>query len=177
MNACPQFSWDGRDVTGSITMWRFAGLAGVCLLALSSCSSPPASQPPAAVQPQAIVQTPVEQPDHLVRSAQIALIRQGYLQGAADGYCGPKTRAAIADFERARASPMDASCSPSVLHMLSSHTALAGKTPAPQAAPAPIAVMDSPANTNASPTGVNPLAATSRGGRQIPTPVAPAQVE
>ena len=178
MNARPQFSWDGRAVTGSMTMSRFASLAGVYLLALSSCSaSPPASPPQTAVETEAAVQTHVAQPDPLVQSAQIALIRQGYLRGAADGYCGPQTRAAIADFEHAHALPADGRCSPSRLHMLNSHTALAGKTPAPQATPAPVAVMDDPANTSASSTGVNPLAATSTGGRRAVTPVAPAQAE
>jgi hypothetical protein len=73
-------------------------------------------------------------PDSLVRATQAELIRLGYLQGAADGYMGPRTHGAIASFEQANALPADGSPSPSLLARLQS-TPTGAPPPPPGAAP------------------------------------------
>ena len=57
-------------------------------------------------------------PDPLIRATQTELIRLGYLQGAADGYTGPKTRAAISSFEQANGMPVDGGSSSRLLAKL-----------------------------------------------------------
>jgi len=164
----PVFCWGCPDATGTMRMPRAAGLAGVCFLALTSCAGPPAYEPgppPPITEPAA----PVSQPDPLVRSIQIALVHLGYLRGTADGYCGPKTHAAIVDFEGARGLPTDGRCSKFV------HDQLYKKSEAPPAAPARAPVMEGPAYTNASPTGGDLPAVTSTEPRQVPMPVAPSK--
>jgi hypothetical protein len=59
-------------------------------------------------------------PDPLVRSSQAELIRLGYLHGPADGYMGPRTRAAIAAYEQSHALPADGSPSPGLLARMQS---------------------------------------------------------
>ena len=150
-------NWGRFDFTRLV-----AGFASVCLTALTSCSASSPTYQAQPIKPQTAVQAHATraQPDPLVRSAQTTLIQLGYLRGVADGYCGPKTRAAIADFEHAHASPADESCSASRLQMMNSPAAVAAK--APQAVPGPVP---------------NLVAVTSSGGRQAPTPIAPIQLE
>jgi hypothetical protein len=59
-------------------------------------------------------------PDPLIRATQTELIRLGYLQGAADGYTGPKTRGAISAYEQANGLPVDSSSSSRLLAKLQS---------------------------------------------------------
>jgi hypothetical protein len=59
-------------------------------------------------------------PDPLVRSSQLELIRLGFLHGSADGYMGPRTRAAIVAYEQSHALPTDGSPSPGLLARLQS---------------------------------------------------------
>ena len=59
-------------------------------------------------------------PDPLIRSSQIELIRLGYLHASADGFMGPRTRAAIVGFEQANGMPMDGTPSPHLLARLQS---------------------------------------------------------
>ena len=59
-------------------------------------------------------------PDPLVRATQSELVRLGYLHDSADGFMGPKTRSAIANFEQANGLPADGSPSPRLLAMLQS---------------------------------------------------------
>src|SRR5208283_3367521 len=73
---------------------------------------------------------PVATADPMVRSTQSELIRLGYLQGAADGFMGPKTHGAISNFEQANGLPVDGSPSPRLLARLQS---------TPTGAPAPAA--------------------------------------
>jgi len=75
--------------------------------------------------------------DSLVQATQSELIRLGYLQGAADGYMGPKTHGAIASFEQAKGLPADGSPSPSLLARLQS---------TPTGAPPPPATASAPSN-------------------------------
>jgi hypothetical protein len=60
----------------------------------------------------------VSAPDPLVRATQSELIRLGYLRDSADGYIGPRTRAAIAGFQQANGLPADGSPSPRLLATL-----------------------------------------------------------
>ncbi len=100
-------------------------------------------------------------PDPLVRSSQVELIRLGYLHGGADGYMGPKTRAAIAGFEQANALPVDGSPSPALLARLQSTP-----TGAPAAtASAPVNWV-APTGSASGPASAPPAAA--------PAPAAPA---
>lgn len=59
-------------------------------------------------------------PDPLVRSSQAELIRLGFLHGSADGYMGPRTRAAIIAYEQSHALPTDGSPSAGLLARLQS---------------------------------------------------------
>jgi len=92
-------------------------------------------------------------PDPLVRSSQVELIRLGYLHGAADGYIGPRTRAAISSFEQAHALPVDATPSPGLLARLQSTPTSTAAAPATATASAPtnwVAPTGSPSATPAS---------------------------
>jgi hypothetical protein len=57
-------------------------------------------------------------PDPLIRATQSELIRLGLLKDGADGYTGPKTRAAISSFEQANGIAPDGSASPRLLAKL-----------------------------------------------------------
>jgi hypothetical protein len=57
-------------------------------------------------------------PDPLIRATQSELIRLGFLNGAADGYAGPRTRGAISGFEQSNGLPVDGSSSPRLLARL-----------------------------------------------------------
>ena len=74
-------------------------------------------------------------PDPLVRSSQVELIRLGYLHASADGFMGPRTRAAITGFEQSHGLPVDGTPSPGLLARLQSTPAGAPAA----AAPAPTA--------------------------------------
>ena len=54
----------------------------------------------------------------LVRAVQSELIRLSYLQGNADGMQGPRTRSAIASFEKSNGLPVDGTSSPQLLAKL-----------------------------------------------------------
>jgi uncharacterized protein YcfJ len=86
-------------------------------------------------------------PDPLVRSSQNELIRLGYLHAGADGYMGPRTRAAISGFEQTHGLPVDGSPSPGLLARLQS-------TPTSASAAAA-----APATTASAPAWVSPSAA------------------
>jgi hypothetical protein len=77
-------------------------------------------------------------PDPLIRATQHELIRLGYLQGAADGYSGPRTRGAISSYEQANGMPVDGSSSSRLLARLQgtpTNARAASATPAPASAP------------------------------------------
>jgi hypothetical protein len=80
-------------------------------------------------------------PDPLIRATQSELIRLGYLQGAADGYSGPRTRSAISSYEQSNGLPVDGSASSRLLAKLQgtpTHgTAAASAAPASSAWVAP----------------------------------------
>jgi hypothetical protein len=88
-------------------------------------------------------------PDSLVRATQAELIRLGYLQGAADGYMGPRTHGAIASFEQANGLPADGSPSPRLLARMQSTPTGA---PPPSAAAAPAAAPPTSAPTASAPS-------------------------
>lgn len=69
-------------------------------------------------------------PDPLVRATQSELIRLGYLRDSADGFMGPKTHAAIANFQQANGLTVDGSPSPRLLATLQSTPAGGGGTTA-----------------------------------------------
>jgi uncharacterized protein YcfJ len=73
-------------------------------------------------------------PDPLIRATQRELIRLGYLQGAADGYSGPRTRGAISSYEQANGMPVDGSASSRLLARLQG-TPSGAAAAAPAAAP------------------------------------------
>ena len=95
-------------------------------------------------------------PDSLVRATQSELIRLGYLQGAADGYMGPRTHGAIASFEQANGLPADGSPSPRLLARMQSTPT--GAPPPPSAAAAPAAPTASAPSNWVAPAG-SPAAA------------------
>jgi hypothetical protein len=79
-------------------------------------------------------------PDPLIRATQTELIRLGYLQGAADGFTGPKTRGAISSYEQSNGLPVDGSASSRLLAKLQStpsNAAAAATASAPSAWVAP----------------------------------------
>jgi hypothetical protein len=96
---------------------------------------------------------PVAAPDPLLRATQSELIRLGYLQGSADGYNGPKTRAAISGFEQTNGLPVDGSSSPRLLAKLqATPTSAVAAAPAASSSSAWVAPAGSPAVTPASAT-------------------------
>jgi hypothetical protein len=115
-------------------------------------------------------------PDSLVRATQSELIRLGYLQGAADGYMGPRTHGAIASFEQASGLPADGSPSPSLLARLQSTPTGA---PPPPAAAAPAAAPTASAPSNWVAPAASPGAAPPSASAPAATPasgwVAPAK--
>lgn len=102
--------------------------SGVCLLGLAGCSDLPYRLPAFPT----VAQT--SQPDALVRLTQVALIRLGYLRDVADGYYGPRTRAAIESFQEASGLPQDGAATWVLLARLNLPTAVAASS-APTAAP------------------------------------------
>jgi hypothetical protein len=84
-------------------------------------------------------------PDSLVRATQSELIRLGYLQGAADGYMGPRTHGAIASFEQANGLPADGSPSPRLLARMQS-TPTGAPPPSAAAPPAAAPTASAPSN-------------------------------
>jgi hypothetical protein len=87
--------------------------------AFSQCMYAKGEQVP-GFAPQVAERGPAAAPDPLVRSTQSELIRLGYLRGAADGFMGEKTRAAIAAFEQGGGLPVNGSPSPMLLARLQS---------------------------------------------------------
>ncbi len=73
---------------------------------------------------------PVIVRDPLVRSVQVGLVRVGYLHGGADGVAGPKTAAAIRQYETDKGLPVDGVASPDLLASIRS-TEAASSAPAP----------------------------------------------
>jgi hypothetical protein len=66
------------------------------------------SEPAPALAPApAPAPVPVATADPMVRATQAELIRLGYLKDTADGFIGPKTRAAVASFQQANGLPAD----------------------------------------------------------------------
>lgn len=94
---------------------RVAVLAVASLL--SACAKTPAR--PVASEPVPAVKEmlPIPQPGP-VRQVQLELIRAGYLDGAADGIAGPRTREAISRFERANGLAVDGTPSWGLLRRL-----------------------------------------------------------
>jgi len=84
-------------------------------------------------------------PDSLVRATQAELVRLGYLQGAADGYMGPRTHGAIASFEQANGLPADGSPSPRLLARMQS-TPTGAPPPSAAAPPAAAPTASAPSN-------------------------------
>ena len=84
-------------------------------------------------------------PDSLVRATQAELVRLGYLQGAADGYMGPRTHGAIANFEQANGLPADGSPSPRLLARMQS-TPTGAPPPSAAAPPAAAPTASAPSN-------------------------------
>jgi hypothetical protein len=85
---------------------------------------------------------PVAAADPLVRSTQSELIRLGYLHSTADGYMGPRTRAAISSFQQSHSLSVTGAASPSLLAQLQSTPAsatAATTTPGTATTPAPSA--------------------------------------
>lgn len=93
---------------------------------------------------------PVAVADPMVRATQAELIRLGYLRDTADGFIGPKTRAAISAFEQTHGMPVDGSPSPSLVAKLQATPtgAPAASAPAGWVAPA-----GSPSAAPAAPSG------------------------
>ena len=125
--------------------------------AFSQCMYAKGEQVPgyAPIAPPPPPPTAAAGPDPLVRSTQSELVRLGYLQGAADGYIGPKTRGAISSFEQSNGLPVDGSPSPGLLARLQS-------TPTSAAAPTASAPSNwvAPAGSpGAAPPGAAPPAA------------------
>ncbi|HUB11516.1 MAG TPA: peptidoglycan-binding domain-containing protein [Acetobacteraceae bacterium] len=83
----------------------------------------------AAPPPEAAMGSAPAAPDPLVRSSQEELIRLGYLRGTADGYMGPRTRAAISAFQQTHGASVTGSPSPSLLAQMQS-TPTGAATPA-----------------------------------------------
>ena len=101
---------------------------------------------------------PVAAADPLVRSSQVELIRLGYLHDTADGYIGPRTRAAISAFQQSHSLPMSGTPSPALLAQMQSTP-----TGATAAATAPTTTASAPSNWVAPATsagGATPAAAT-----------------
>lgn len=95
------------------------------ILALSACASSgsqqsaPAAPPPPATNQTAAPNRPAELPQvTLIKSIQTELIRLGFYNGAPDGLMGPKTRAAIEDFQRFRHLPATGTPSQALLDQL-----------------------------------------------------------
>jgi uncharacterized protein YcfJ len=63
---------------------------------------------------------PVAMADPMVRAAQSELIRLGYLHDTADGFIGPKTRAAISAYQQTHGLPVDGTPSPTLVAKLQS---------------------------------------------------------
>lgn len=103
---------------------------------------------------------PVATADPMVRSTQSELIRLGYLQGAADGYIGPKTRTAISDFEQAHGLPVDGNPSPGLLARLQS---MPTGAPAATSASAPSNWVAPAGSAGAAPAATSQPATTSPG--------------
>jgi hypothetical protein len=82
-----------------------------------------APQPP---QPEVAVYHPTVTRDPLVYKVQIALVKLGYLHGGADGVAGPKTAAAITQFETDKGLSVDGVSSPTLLASLRDAEASAG---------------------------------------------------
>jgi peptidoglycan hydrolase-like protein with peptidoglycan-binding domain len=75
-------------------------------------------------------------PDPMVRSTQSELIRLGYYKGAADGFAGARTHAAISAFEQSNGLPVDGNPSSRLLARLQSTptgSSMAASAPAPSA--------------------------------------------
>jgi hypothetical protein len=115
-----------------------AGIQGQYDNAYSQCMYAKGEQVPgyAPVQTAYVASGPA--PDPLIRATQRELIRLGYLQGAADGFSGPRTRGAISSYEQANGMPVDGSSSSRLLARLQGtpgNARAAAATAAPAAAP------------------------------------------
>jgi hypothetical protein len=110
-------------------------------------------------------------PDTLIRATQTELIRLGYLQGAADGYATPRTRAAISSYEQANGMPVDGSSSSRLSAKLqgtpSNATAATASAPSAWVAPA-----GSPSMTPASAPSGGWVAPSKSGAAASATPAA-----
>jgi uncharacterized protein YcfJ len=126
----------------------------------------PGYAPVATAAPPPPTMSAAAGPDPLVHSTQSELIRLGYLQGAADGYTGPKTRGAISAFEQAHGMPVDGTASPGLLARLQSTPTGTGAPTAPTAS--------APSNWVA-PGGAAPAAAAPAPAAGSGTWVAPAK--
>jgi hypothetical protein len=109
--------------------------------AFSQCMYAKGEQVPGYAPVRAAYAPPGGQaPDPMIRATQAELIRLGYLQGAADGYTGPKTRGAISGYEQANGLPVDGRPTSRLLAKLQgtpTHAAAAAMASAPSAWVAP----------------------------------------
>jgi peptidoglycan hydrolase-like protein with peptidoglycan-binding domain len=104
------------------------------LLAQTGCTvaSPSSPQPP-----QAVVISPIRQPDGFIRQVQIALARLGYLRDVdVDGRDGPRTRAAVDLFQTTN-SMADTPVSGKLLESLRSPHAVRAPDPVPASSSVP----------------------------------------
>jgi hypothetical protein len=88
--------------------------------AFSQCMYAKGEQVPGFAPPRVAYVPSGPAPDPLIRATQKELIRLGFLQGAADGYTGPKTRGAISGYEQANGMAPDGVSSARLLAKLQS---------------------------------------------------------
>ena len=97
---------------------------------------------PANLGPVVMDGPPVQKPDPMVSATQSELIRLGYLRDVADGFMGPRTRAAIQGYQQASGMPVDGAPSQRLLAKLQATPTSAGAQAAP---PMPVAAPAAPA--------------------------------
>jgi putative peptidoglycan binding protein len=106
---------------------RVLALASIVLLSPACSQNSPGNAPanppppPAASPAPAPPRKPAETSQAaLVKSIQIELIRQGFYAGTPDGIMGPKTSAAIKDYQKLKNLPQDGMPTQSLLDRLKS---------------------------------------------------------
>ncbi len=82
---------------------------------------PPTAQPPAVEKAAPVVQAVVTSAAEMAKDIQRALKNAGFYDGAIDGKIGPKTKAAIESFQKARGLTADGKVGPKTWAELSKH--------------------------------------------------------